>query len=123
MVQLVSQRRQRPATGPADHDLPHQVTSQRLGQHAARHSQHLGRRLPRAGDGGIIQDSQLLRYPRLQRLQQRRLPGQRPRLPPASRKTSLTTIASRPARSPPDGSSSVAVDSIAAVAAWRSARS
>ena len=122
MVQLVRQRCQRPATGPADHDLPHQMTGQRLGQHAARYPSSLGRRLPRAGDTGVIQDSQPLGDPRLQRLQQGRLPGQR-RAGVGARKTSLTTITSCSACSPPDGSSLAAVDSIAAVAAWRSARS
>ena len=35
MVQLVRQRRQRPAGRPAEHDLLDEVTCQRLGQHAA----------------------------------------------------------------------------------------
>ena len=77
MVELVRQRRQRPAPGPADHDLPHQVTGQRLGQHPARHPQQLHRRLPGTGDVRVIQDSQPGGDPRLQRLQQRRLPSQR----------------------------------------------
>ena len=53
------------------------MTRQLPGQHPGRHPQHLSRRLPRAGGGGIIQHSQPLSYPRLQRLQQRGLPGQR----------------------------------------------
>jgi hypothetical protein len=77
MVQLVGQRRQRPAAGRAEHDFPHQVTGQLLRQHAARRAQHVGRRLPRSREAHIIQNSQLLCYPRLKYLQQRRLPGQR----------------------------------------------
>ena len=46
MVELVRQRRQRAALGPADRDLVDQVTGQRLGQHPARHPQQLQRRLP-----------------------------------------------------------------------------
>ena len=76
MIQLVRQRRQRPATRPAPHDLPHQVISQRLSQHAARNSQQLGRRPAGAGQSPVIQDSQLCGDSRLQRLQQRHLPSQ-----------------------------------------------
>jgi hypothetical protein len=35
MIQLVRQRRERPAAGPTDHDLLYQVTGQRLSDHAA----------------------------------------------------------------------------------------
>ena len=92
MVQLVSQRRQRPAARPANHDLPDQVTGQRLGQHAAWHPQQLGRRLPGAGDAGSSRTASLRRSP----------PAAPPAASPArpaprlagSRKTSLTTIAS-----------------------------
>jgi hypothetical protein len=77
MVQLIRQRRQRPAPGPADHDLPDQVTGERLRQHPALHPQQLHRRLPGAGDVRVIQDSQLVGDPYLQCLQQRRLPGHR----------------------------------------------
>jgi hypothetical protein len=76
MVQLVRQRRQRPAHRPAEHDLPDEVTRQRLGQHDARYSQLFGRRLTRTGQAGVIQDSQLCGNPRLQCLQKRPLPGE-----------------------------------------------
>ena len=123
MVELVGQRRQRPAARPAEYDLPYQVTGQPIRQYGARHSQHLSRGLPGAGQAGIIQHSQLSRYPCLQPLQQR--PPARPaaHLASASRKTSLITIASCPACSPPDGLISSAVAWTAAVAACRSARS
>ncbi len=77
MVQLVGQRRQRPATRPPKHDLPHQVTGQLLRQHGGRHSQQLSGGLPRARQAGIIKRRQHPCYPCLQSAQQRRLPGQR----------------------------------------------
>ncbi len=73
----VRQRRQRPAARPADHDFPHQVISQRPGQHGTRHSQHRRRRLPRASDRGVIQDGQVCGDACLQCLQQCRLPSHR----------------------------------------------
>ena len=42
MVELVGQRRQRPAARSADDDLPHQVTGQPVRQDSARHSQDIG---------------------------------------------------------------------------------
>ena len=77
MVQLIRQRRERTAPGPADHDLPDQVACQRARQHSAWYPQQPGRQLPRTGDVRVIQDGQLSGDPRLQRLQQRRLPGHR----------------------------------------------
>ena len=77
MVELVGQRRQRPAARSAEHDLPHQVAGQLLRQHGAWHSQNLRRRLPGASPAGIIQHGQLSRYPRLQHFQHRHRPGQR----------------------------------------------
>jgi hypothetical protein len=41
MVQLGSQRLQRPAPRPADHDLLHQVTGQRHRERRSRHSQNI----------------------------------------------------------------------------------
>ena len=77
MVELVGQRRQRPAARSADDDLPHQVTGQPVRQDSARHSQDIGRGLPGAGQPGIIEHSQLSGYPRLQAFQQHHRPGQR----------------------------------------------
>ena len=42
MVELVGQRRQRPAARSADDDLPHQVTGQPVRQDSARHPQDIG---------------------------------------------------------------------------------
>jgi hypothetical protein len=41
MVQLVSQRRQRPTARSTEHDLSHQVASERLRHHAARYAKHV----------------------------------------------------------------------------------
>ena len=54
VVQLVRQRLQRPAAGPAGHDFPQQVTGQLLRHHRTRHPQQLRRGLPGAGQAGII---------------------------------------------------------------------
>ena len=59
MVELVRQRRQRPALGPADRDLVHQVTGQRLRYHPARQPQQLQRRPPGTGGSRVIQHSHL----------------------------------------------------------------
>ena len=72
MIELVGQRRQRPAARSPEHDLAHKVIGQLLRQHGAWHSQDIRRRLPCAGQPGVIQHSQLSRYSRLQPFQQRR---------------------------------------------------
>ena len=77
IVQLGSQRKQRAAARPADHDLAQQVRRQLLRQHRAGHPQHLRRGLPCPGQAGIIQDRQLPGDPRLHRLQYRLTAGQR----------------------------------------------
>ena len=77
MVELVGQRRQRPDARTAEHDLPHQVTSQHTRQHGAGHSQSVRRRLPCASRSDITQHRQLPCYPCLQPFQQRHDPGQR----------------------------------------------
>ena len=77
MVELVGQRRQRPAAGSADDDLPHQVIGKPVRQDSARHAQDIGRGLPGASQLGVIEHSQLPGYPRLQAFQQHHGPGQR----------------------------------------------
>jgi hypothetical protein len=77
MVELVGQRRQRPAASSADNDLPHQVTGQPIRQDTAWYSQDIGRGLPGTGQLSIIQHSQLPGYPRLQTLHQHHRPGPR----------------------------------------------
>ena len=54
MVELVRQRSQRPAARSAEKDLLHQVPGQLLGQHCARNSQDLYRRVPDSSPGGIV---------------------------------------------------------------------
>jgi hypothetical protein len=76
VVELVRERRQRPAPGAADRDLVGKATGQRLGQHPARHPQQFHRRLPGAGHVRVIQHRQPVGDPRLECLQQRPLPSQ-----------------------------------------------
>jgi hypothetical protein len=86
LVQLIGQRRQRPATRSAKHNLTDQMTGQPVCQHTGRQPQDIRRGLPGAGQARIIEDSQLPRDPRPQRLQQRRPPGPAAPLPAAHRR-------------------------------------
>jgi hypothetical protein len=65
LIELVGQRRQRPAARSAERDLPHQMPGQLLGQDNARDSQDFRRRVPGGNPVGIIGRGQLSRHRRL----------------------------------------------------------